>query len=102
MSWFYLKNIAAAKIRIFDYTGRHVRALLDQEVSSGWQQLTWDGKTDAGISVASGFYICQLQVGGFKKAIIMQYVKWDIFTQRHEATKKIFLKTLCFWGSGRE
>ena len=72
---FYLKNNAAAKIRIFDYTGRHVRTLLDQEVSSGWHQLTWDAKTDAGTSVASGFYICQLQVGGSKKAIIMQFVK---------------------------
>ncbi len=72
---FYLKNNAMAKIRIFDYTGRHVRTLLDQEISSGWHQLIWDGRSDAGTLVASGFYVCQLQVGDFKKAVIMQFVK---------------------------
>jgi len=43
-------------IDIFSVTGQKVRTLLNEERSAGTYQLTWDGKTDASVSAASGLY----------------------------------------------
>lgn len=43
-------------IDIFSVTGQKVRTLLNEVRSAGSYELTWDGKTDASVSAASGLY----------------------------------------------
>ncbi len=50
-------------ISLFDATGRLVRALVSDQVTSGIHQITWDGANSYGNQVATGAYYCRLAVG---------------------------------------
>jgi hypothetical protein len=43
-------------VEVFDVTGRRVRTLVSANLSAGRHELAWDGRDDAGRSVASGLY----------------------------------------------
>lgn len=43
-------------VEVFDVTGRKVRALLSRDLSAGRHEMVWDGRDDAGRSVANGLY----------------------------------------------
>ncbi|MFO7651106.1 MAG: FlgD immunoglobulin-like domain containing protein, partial [bacterium] len=49
---------AGARLRIFDSSGRLVRAYSVRREASG---VTWDGRDDAGRSVSTGLYFCRLE-----------------------------------------
>jgi len=51
-------------LRLYDIQGRLVRSLVDGVRSSGANQARWDGRDDAGRSVASGTYFARLRSGG--------------------------------------
>jgi head-tail adaptor len=51
-------------LRIFDVAGRHVRTLLDGELSAGQAVIRWDGRDDQGREVAGGVYFARLRAGG--------------------------------------
>jgi hypothetical protein len=60
-------SLAAAgpiKLTIFDIAGRAVRTLADGQQTAGRHSLVWDGRSDAGQMVSSGFYFCRLQADG--------------------------------------
>ena len=44
--------------------GGLVRRLLDQEAAPGVFQIEWDGRDERGLRAASGYYYCELFVGG--------------------------------------
>jgi M6 family metalloprotease-like protein len=58
---------AAGRVRleIYDVRGRVVRALVDGSVTAGYHQVVWDGRDDAGRSMASGLYFYRMAAGGF-------------------------------------
>jgi flagellar hook assembly protein FlgD len=43
-------------VEVFDVTGRRVRTLVSGDLSAGRHELAWDGRDDAGRSVANGLY----------------------------------------------
>ena len=45
-------------LRIYDITGRLVRTLASGSVGGGWHHYTWNGTSDSGTFLASGFYTC--------------------------------------------
>ncbi|MGH7454474.1 MAG: FlgD immunoglobulin-like domain containing protein, partial [bacterium] len=49
------------KIEIYNTLGQKVRTLLDEDKPAGVLHLTWDGRNDQGITVASGMYIVRLR-----------------------------------------
>jgi len=49
---------------VYDATGRRIRILARDTVTSGRHQALWDGRDDAGMRVASGVYLCQLRTAG--------------------------------------
>ncbi len=60
---FDLPVAAAAKLRIHDLAGRVIRTLVDGEMPAGSHAVSWDGRDDAGHSLASGVYIARLESG---------------------------------------
>lgn len=65
----------AAKIDIFQISGRLVRSLNLENQMPGMHQVTWDGTDNSGARVSSGVYFYVLQVNGnnsTKKMIILR------------------------------
>jgi flagellar hook assembly protein FlgD len=48
---------------IYDLAGRKVRSLLEGHRGQGTNEISWDGKNDAGHAVASGVYFARLEAG---------------------------------------
>lgn len=63
-------------VTIYDATGRRVKALVQNELmTAGTYEVTWDGTSDSGRSVASGTYIYSLEWGQFRHSKKMVLVK---------------------------
>lgn len=45
--------------------GQRIRTLIEGEQVAGHHRATWDGRDAAGQTVASGLYLCRMEVGGF-------------------------------------
>lgn len=65
---FTLSNPAQARLEIFDASGRLVRVLLDQALTSGVHQIAWDGRDDSGRDVGAGVYFYRLKAGAFEQS----------------------------------
>ena len=48
---------------LFDELGRRVRLLVNEEQPAGRHRVTWDGRDDSHVPVASGVYFYQIKVG---------------------------------------
>ena len=51
---FTLASAGEVRLSIYDVSGRRVRALLNGSMAAGAQRIGWDGRDDAGRSVAAG------------------------------------------------
>ncbi|MBC8367224.1 T9SS type A sorting domain-containing protein [bacterium] len=60
---FTLSEDTEVSIEIYDLSGRLVRSLLDERMSSGPHDLQWNGKDDRGEQLASGVYFLRFQAG---------------------------------------
>ena len=47
-------------IDIFTVTGRKIRTLVNQDLSAGRYDMSWDGRDDAGVRMASGIYFYRI------------------------------------------
>jgi len=72
---FHLQEDGPTSLIVYDLLGRRVRTLTDGERSAGSWSISWDGKDDAGTSVASGTYIYQLKSQGQGYTKQMAYIK---------------------------
>jgi hypothetical protein len=57
---FDLRSETATGLEIFDPTGRRVRRLRVGHFGSGYRELTWDGRDEAGRSLANGMYFVRI------------------------------------------
>ncbi len=53
-----------AVVDIYNVNGQLVKRLLSKELPAGNYSLRWDGRDGRGLQVASGVYLCRLNVGG--------------------------------------
>ena len=63
------------RLRIFDPSGRLVRALASHNESPGTKIVEWNGRDENGAPVASGVYFCRLDEPGFtetRKMVILR------------------------------
>ena len=60
---FHVPERQMVHLVIYDFTGRHVRTLVQEEIAAGAQTFTWDGRDEQGLLAASGVYFCRLQTG---------------------------------------
>lgn len=66
------KNV---KVSVFDLNGKQVAQLVNAYQNAGSYEVTWNGKNDAGIQVASGTYVYRVEAGDFvqtKKMILLR------------------------------
>lgn len=62
-------NPVATMLKIYDGTGRVVRALVGQETNPGLHSIVWDGRDDRGIQAPGGFYYCRLDLNGVSETL---------------------------------
>jgi hypothetical protein len=73
---FDLPTPAQVTLRVYDLSGRLVRALVDEiEMAAGRHEKVWDGRDETGRSPAAGVYICRLKAGEFSATRRMTLVK---------------------------
>ncbi|UCF64090.1 MAG: VCBS repeat-containing protein [bacterium] len=60
---YQMNQPGSVSLRIFDTMGREVRTLYKGQQSAGSYRISWDGRNNAGDSVSSGIYLCQLKSG---------------------------------------
>jgi hypothetical protein len=58
-----LRDATHVRLDVYDITGKHVRSLVDADVSAGWHSVKWDGRDALGRPVASGVYVNRLHDG---------------------------------------
>jgi hypothetical protein len=72
---FTLPSSGAARLSIYDVTGRKVRDLVSSVLPAGAHEMVWDGRDDSGKTVSSGTYLARLKMGGFTASHRMTLVK---------------------------
>ncbi|MFQ5604490.1 MAG: right-handed parallel beta-helix repeat-containing protein [bacterium] len=65
---YQLPKAAEVKLTIYNLLGQRVATLVDKQMPEGFYSVQWDGKDDAGRSVASGIYVYALRAGDFAQA----------------------------------
>ncbi len=66
---------AEVALTIYNTSGQLIKTLVDEKKLTGTHTVRWDGKNQAGVSVATGVYFYQLQVDDFissKKMIMLK------------------------------
>jgi len=53
------------KIAVFNLLGQQIRSLFNGKQNPGRYTISWDGKSDNGLSVATGVYLVRMQAGKF-------------------------------------
>ncbi|MFQ5652442.1 MAG: FlgD immunoglobulin-like domain containing protein [bacterium] len=54
-------------LSIYDIGGRQIRNLVRGRMSAGQHKVAWDGRDDAGRTVASGMFLYELEAGAFRQ-----------------------------------
>jgi uncharacterized membrane protein YeaQ/YmgE (transglycosylase-associated protein family) len=72
---FEMKRPAHALLQVFDVAGRLVTTLVNEERSSGTQEVIWQGKDSNGKQVATGVYLYRLRTADFVETRRMVLVK---------------------------
>lgn len=65
---FSLPREEQARIVIYNILGQRIATLTNRRLPAGRYQVKWDGRSDTGLSVASGVYLYRLEAGEFQKA----------------------------------
>ncbi len=63
------------RLAVYDLLGREVRTLVDGFRAAGAHTVVWDGRSDAGETVASGVYLYRMAAGGFTESRMMVLMK---------------------------
>lgn len=72
---FSVPKEAPVSVRVFDVQGRAVATLIDKSMAPGLYRVAWNGKTDAGHSLASGIYFAQIQSGASRQSVRLTMLK---------------------------
>jgi flagellar hook assembly protein FlgD len=72
---FEIKEPGQVTLEIHNITGQKVITLINTELQAGFHTITWDGKSKAGTSVATGLYLYKLSFNGDVKTRKMVMLK---------------------------
>ena len=60
---------------VFDSRGRHIRSLVEDEMNAGQHRVLWDGRDQAGRSMASGIYFYRMRTAQFEQTQRMTLIR---------------------------
>jgi len=66
---------SAVRATVYDMNGELVQVLVDGERAPGRHTMIWNGINASGVSVGSGVYVCQLQIGSVRQTVRMVLVR---------------------------
>lgn len=66
---------STVNLLVFDILGQEVASLIKSNQLAGRYQVVWDGKSNSGVSVASGIYLVQLEAGGISLTSKLTLIK---------------------------
>ena len=72
---FTLSNTKRVLLKVYDFLGREIATLVDEERSAGVHTIAWNGKSQNGAPVSTGIYFYRLSVSGnsnVKKMLLMR------------------------------
>jgi hypothetical protein len=73
---FALPETSPVTLEIFDMLGCKVRSLMNgQETTPGLHTVVWDGRSDSGMRVASGLYLCRIKTNRFSASTKMMLLQ---------------------------
>ncbi len=72
---FSLQEYAPVKIEIFNLKGQKIKTLIDGVLDSGNHLVIWNGSSDDGLKVSSGFYFYKMQTEDYSSAKEMLLLK---------------------------
>ena len=72
---FTLSDPGQVTLQVYDILGRKVATLVDGQLGAAAHTVTWNGRDDAGQSVASGTYLYRLDTSGFSQTRTMTLIK---------------------------
>ncbi len=72
---FALPEQADVSVKVYNMAGRVVRTLVDGSEGPGTHSVVWDGRDEAGRSVASGVYFYRMSAGDFSERRMMVLLK---------------------------
>ena len=61
---FYIPTQGNVNVQIFNIAGHKIQTLMDRVLPSGFFQIEWDARNEAGEKLASGIYFLRLEVDG--------------------------------------
>ena len=70
-----IAKAGTVRLSVYALTGQMVRMLVEGERPAGSHSVVWDGRDDTGREVASGVYVCRMEVGTYsavRKMVLMQ------------------------------
>jgi len=70
-----LQNPAQVTLQIYNLLGQKVKTLVNEQKPAGSYRIFWDGKNEAGITVASGIYFYRLKANGVSQTRRMVLLK---------------------------
>ena len=72
---YLLGENAHVSLKVYNVLGQLVTILVDDQQSAGYHEAVWEGKNEAGATVASGVYVYRLASGSFSEARRMFFTK---------------------------
>ena len=72
---FCIVDAGKVEVKVYDQLGRHIGALCNQNLTTGFHNLSWDGTDLNGRPVNSGVYFCRIQLDDKSETIRMVLTK---------------------------
>lgn len=72
---YQLPKTSKVTIRVYNVLGQEVRTLVSGQQLPGQHTIVWDGKTNNGITAASGIYLYRMAADGFVQQRKMMFIK---------------------------
>ena len=72
---YQIPSTGEVNLVIYNLLGGRVRMLVDRPQESGYHEVHWDGKNDAGLSLSSGIYVYRLNTANYslvKKMVLLK------------------------------
>ncbi len=61
-------GVTPVSIEVFNVLGQKMRTLVSADLMPGYHKVSWDGRNDGGLEVASGIYIYRLCAGDYQQS----------------------------------